>query len=312
MSRPAAPSAEGEPPDLPPLARASVDRAAHRRTDPQWLAAAWDRAWVLVIDAAGRALVEADPPHLVFLDSADAPGGERLFLGVGPDDTPYFAVQARLPERPGARAASLREAGARLPARDAGLFVTAVALASWHATHGHSPATGVATHLAEGGWVRVDDEGERVFPRTDPAIIVLIHDGVSGPAGRCLLAHNVAWSNPPDGRRFFSAFAGFVEPGESAEAAVAREVHEEVGVAVSGLRYAGSQAWPFPASLMLGFFGYADPAQELRPDQVEIAEARWFTRAEISALLADGPAPVRLPGEASIARYLIRIWLAEN
>lgn len=299
-------------PEVPPLARTGVDRAAHRRNNPQWLAAAWDRARILVVDAEGRALVEADPPRLVYLDPASAPAGERLFLGVGPDDTPYFAVVADLPRLPGTRAANLRDVGAGLSGLDAGLFVTAVALARWHDTHGYAPATGAPTTVAQGGWVRVDEAGRHVFPRTDPAIIVLVHDGVSGPEGRCLLGHNAAWRNPPDGRRFFSAFAGFVEPGESAEAAVAREVREEVDVVVSQLRYVGSQAWPYPASLMLGFVAYADPAQEVRPDQLEIAEARWFTRAEIAAILAGEPAPVRLPSPASIAHHLIRRWLADD
>lgn len=331
------PGATGLPPlvgagaGVPPLARTGVDRAAHRRTDPRWLAEAWQRARVLVVDTRGRTLAEGDDPatagapdsgpgaatvpgraRLVYLDPADAPAGERLFLGVGPDDTPYFAVAADLPKRPGARAVDLREVGADLSALEAGLLVTAVALARWHATHGYAPASGAPTTVAHGGWVRVDGEGREMYPRTDPAVIVLVHDGVSGPEGRCLLGHNVAWRDPPDGRRFFSAFAGFVEAGESAEAAAVREVREEVGVTVSRLRYAGSQAWPFPASLMLGYLGYADPAQEVRPDRSEIAEARWFTRAEVAAILAGEPAPVRLPGPASIARYLIRTWLAKG
>src|SRR5690606_38288004 len=152
---------------------------------------------------------------------------------------------------------------------------------------------------------------------------VLVHDGVAGPAGRCLLGHNARWAGRPGGPRFFSTPAGFVEPGESAEAAVVREVAEEVGVHVSDLRYAGSQAWPYPASLMLSFTGYADPGQPVRPDRTEIAEARWFPRTEIAALLSDRPDPggapyaaappgatVALPGPASIAQYLIRTWLS--
>jgi NAD+ diphosphatase len=291
-----------------------VDRAAARRTDPRWLADAWRRSRVLLIDPGGRVLCTGDPA-LVLMDPADAPvvpEPDRLFLGIGPDATPYFAVTGRLPEAPGARAVTLREVGAALDDRDAGLFTTAAALVHWHAAHRYAPATGEPTVARDGGWLRVDRSGTQIFPRTDPAVIVLIHDGVPGPAGRCLLGHNAAWPPRGDGARFFSTLAGFVEPGESAEAAVVREVFEEVGVTVSGLRYEASQAWPFPGSLMLGFTGYADPAQPVRPDPSEIADARWFTRATIAALLADQPAggePVNLPGPTSIAHHLIRLWL---
>jgi len=327
----------------PPLARAGVDRAADRRSDPAWLADAWRRARVLVVDRAGQALAEEGAPDqahaptgrpssgegapaLVFLDPAEAPPvpeSERLFLGVDPHGTPYFAVVADLPERPGARPVNLREVGAQLGDRDAGLLVTAVALANWHAAHRYAPTSGQPTSVRDGGWLRVDPSGAQLFPRTDPAIIVLVHDGVPGPQGRCLLGHNARWARRPGGRRFFSTLAGFVEPGESAEAAVEREVAEEVGVRVSQLRYQGSQAWPYPASLMLGFTAYADPRQPVRPDRTEIVEARWFTRTEIAALLSERPDPggapygatppgatVALPGPASIAHYLIRTWLS--
>jgi NAD+ diphosphatase len=301
-------------PATPPLARSSVDRAALRRTDPQWLAAAWQRARVVVISGEGRVRC-TEEPALVFVGPQAAPDGERLFLGLDPDGTPYFAVVGDPPEHPGTRALTIREIGAELSDLDAGLFITAAALTNWHAAHGYSPVTGEVTTVSDGGWLRIDGSGAQLFPRTDPAVIVLVQDGIPGPAGRCLLGHNASWPVRADGRRFFSALAGFVEPGESAEAAVAREVQEEVGLTVSELCYQGSQAWPFPGSLMLGFTAYADPAVPVRPDPSEIAEARWFTRTEIAKLFSDQPgvatpeARVTLPGPASIANYLIRTWL---
>jgi NAD+ diphosphatase len=308
----------GEQPGVPPLARTTLDRSAHLRRDAGWLADAWKRGQVLVVDstAGGQAPVreQDDAVRLVLLDAADAPDGERLFLGVDPDGTPLFSVDAPLPEIEGARGATLREVGELLDDRDAGVFSAAAALANWHASHRYSPRSGHPTTVTEGGWVREDPDGRQMWPRTDPAMIVLIHDGVPGPDGRCLLGHNASWPSTPGSRRF-STLAGFVEPGESAEAAVAREVLEEVGVRVRALRYEGSQAWPYPGSLMLGFSAVADRSEPLRLDPEEIDEARWFTRTEIGKMLAgeyrdpDTGLAMYLPMRASIALYLITRWL---
>ncbi len=306
----------GERPDTPPLARATLDRAGHRRRDADWLAAAWAAARVLVVDPDGRALVRGH--RLVLLDATTAPAvadADRLFLGVEPDGTPVFTVAAELPAVDGAEPVNLRDIGHLLDDRDAGLFTAAAALLNWHAVHPYSPRTGRPTRPVDGGWARTDGDGTLLWPRTDPAMIVLVHDGVAGPTGRCLLGHNVAWGMPGGVRRF-SCLAGYVEPGESAEAAVVREVAEEVGVAVTGIRYEGSQAWPFPGSLMLGFSAVADPARPVRVDPEEIAEARWFSRTEVAAMVAGGwtdPAtgvPTSLPMRASIAYFLIERWLA--
>lgn len=305
----------------PPLARSTLDRAAHRRGDSQWLTEAWLRGRILLLDSTneGRTLARTDesPPTLVLFGAADVPAGSEsmaMFLGVEPDGVPVFAVDAPLPALPGTRAVNLREVGHLLADREAGIFTTALALVNWHIRHGYSASTGAPTAMDEAGWSRVDRNGGRIWPRTDPAMIVLVHDGVDGPDGRCLLGNNAGWPGTPGGRRY-SCLAGYVEPGESAEAAVLREVREEVGIAVERIGYAGSQAWPFPGSLMLGFLATADPEDPVRVDPSEIAYARWFSRREIGAALAgrtvdvgDG-ARLILPPPSSIALFLIHRWL---
>jgi NAD+ diphosphatase len=193
---------------------------------------------------------------------------------------------------------NLRELGAILGDRDAGLLVEAVALANWHETHKFSPRTGAPLHAEQGGWVlREADGSPEIFPRTDPAIIVAVVDRDD----RLLLGSNAMWQN-----NRYSLLAGFVEPGESLEAAVVREIFEESGVRVIDPVYLGSQPWPFPASLMLGFRALADPNSEwtLTPDGSEILDLRWFTREE----LREDPGLI-LPGPTSIARVIIDRWL---
>jgi NAD+ diphosphatase len=172
-----------------------------------------------------------------------------------------------------------------------------VAVLGWHATHTHCPRCGTPTEPVEAGWSRrCPADGSGHYPRTDPAVIMSVVDADD----RLLLGHNPAW---PDGR--YSTLAGFVEPGESLEAAVRREVAEEVGVVVGEVEYLGSQPWPFPASLMLGFAARAvDPT--ISTDDVEITDARWFTREELRSAAAAGD--VLLPSGVSIARRLVEHW----
>jgi NAD+ diphosphatase len=295
----------------PPLSRSTLDRAASLRTDEVWLAEAWQRSRVLVIHS-GMALVAGD--HLVLVAPSAAPDGERLFLGVDSSGIPYFAVVAPLPETRAndlTRPFGIREVGHVLSDFEAGLLMTAVALANWHARYEYSPATGQSTTVRDGGWVRVDESGAQMWPRTDPAIIVLVNDGEPGEDGCCMLGSNAAWSRGrADGVPRYSCLAGFVEPGESAEQTVLREVAEEVGVRVFDLRYIASQPWPYPGSLMLGFHAHADPDEQITVDPVEISDARWFTRAEIRAAAAgDASAGFSIPMQSSIAHYLIMMWL---
>jgi len=289
------------PGQLPPLSRAGIDRAALRRLDDDWLAEAWQRARVLVLDSDRRAEVSGNDESLELdlLGAPEAPAGERYFLGED-DGVPYFCVDTPY-EQPGRRE-DLRVAGALVGDVDAGLLTTAVALANWHARHTHCPRCGAPTRPSAGGWVtRCTNDGSEHYPRVDPAMIVLVHDG---DGGRCLLGHNVGW---PAGR--YSTLAGFVEPGESAEQCVVREVAEETSVAVRDVQYMASQPWPMPGSLMLGFRARADfdGGASIHVDGQEMADARWFTREE----LRKEDWPMR-PYGVSIAAQLIADWLAEG
>ena len=284
------------------LSRGTVDRVTHRRADVEWLDAAWaDPASRVLVVSAGQALVreEQDRMDLVFVAPGDAPDGVRLLLGQDADAVVYFGVSAPLPPPPdGTRPAYLREAGTLLGDRDAGLFTHAVALANWHDTHTHCPVDGTPTVPDPGGHsARCPADGTEHFPRTDPAVIMLVTD----PDDRCLLARNAAWP----GRRV-SILAGFVEPGESAEQAVIREVAEETQIKVTDVRYVGSQPWPMPRSLMLGFRADAPAGQDIVVDAEEIAEAHWFSREELVAAIK--AREIALPPPISIARQIIELW----
>ena len=278
----------------PALARATVDRDAATRDDAAALDRAWATAKVLVV-SDGRALAGDSGTDLLLVDATDAPEGERLYLGREGEQA-YFAVGADLPRRLGARPVGLRDVGALLVDRDAGLLTHAVGLLNWHAAHPCCSRCGAPTEVARGGAVRrCTVDGSEHFPRTDPAVIMLVTDG----ADRCVLGRQAVW---PPGR--YSTLAGFVEPGESLEQAVVREVSEETGLAVREVRYRGSQPWPFPASLMVGFRAVCDPDAEPSPRDGELEDVRWFDRDE---LRADNG--TLLPTPVSIAWRLITDWL---
>ncbi len=290
------------------LSRSTVDRATTRRGDAAWVAAAWadPRTRVLVVNDS-RALVryDGDQPELVFVSPAQAPEGTRFLLGVDDDGIAYFGVSGELggdatdrSEEKNVKPMVLRQVGAVLSDRDAGLLTHAVALANWHDTHTHCPQCGSPTVPAPAGHLTTcPADGTEHFPRLDPAVIMLVTD----PDDRCLLARNALW---PKGR--MSVLAGFVEPGESAEQAVAREVFEEAAITVGQIRYLGSQPWPMPRSLMLGFQAVAAGGQRIAVDEEEIGEAHWFTRDELRASIDTGE--LALAPTSSIARRLIEYW----
>ena len=294
-------------PALPLLSRTGHDRAGLRRNDAQWLADAWPAAHVLRVGPDGTAAAEHG--RLDWATGADADHSlPRYFLGEY-RGAAYFAVLDASIDQ----ALNLREAAAELDELDVGLFTAAVALQAWHARHTHCPRCGARTDIVDAGWARrCPVDGTQHFPRTDPAVIMLIHDGDD----RCVLGRQATW---PDGR--FSILAGFVEAGESAESAVAREVYEEVGLRVDDVSYRASQPWPFPASLMLGFTAQAVGDLTIGGQDDELAAAGWFTSAQVRAASTwtGSPAetiPVRpgtelqaLPGSVSIARMLIDEWL---
>jgi len=299
------------------LSRGEVDRSTARRSDAGWLEAAWASADTrVVVVEDGQALIRfADgeaKAELSFVAPSHAPDGVRFLLGIDADEVVYFGVAGPLP-RPdaeagpadpgsGTRPISLRQAGPLLSDRDAGLMTEAVALANWHDTHTHCPRDGAVTEPVLAGHARrCVNDGSEHFPRLDPAVIMLVTD----PDDRCLLARNAMWP-----QRRVSILAGFVEPGESAEQAVAREVQEETGIAVGGARYVGSQPWPMPHSLMLGFRARATGSLEITVDSDEIAEARWFSRDELRACIASGE--IRLPPPVSIAHRIIESWYGSD
>nr|WP_027500123.1 NAD(+) diphosphatase [Rhodococcus sp. UNC363MFTsu5.1] len=289
--------------DVPLLSRSALDRAEELRTDSEALRAGWAGALVLRVNHRGQARL--DGSELV-LDPATELGPEpvsgAVFLGRR-DGRHLWAIRvAALTGELG----DLRFIGQQLADSSAGLLTTAIAILNWHDSAGFSSIDGAATMPTISGWSRHSTStGHEEFPRTDPAVICLVHDG----ADRVLLARNGNWPE-----RRFSVLAGFVEAGESLEACVVREIAEEVGLVVSDVRYLGSQPWPFPRSVMIGFSAVGDPDAPITFADGEIVEAHWFGRDEVRAALevgdwsADTDARLLLPGSVSIARGMLEAW----
>jgi NAD+ diphosphatase len=273
------------------------DRLTDRRKDAAFLDAAAADPATRVLIMKGEELAATDD-GLVLVGASESPPGEQLLLG-SVDDVAYFVtlVDDDDASTDGLAFAGLRQLAATLGESELSLAVHAIALGGWHRRHPMCSVCGTRTAIAEGGASRTCPHcSTQHFPRTDPAVIMLVVD----EQGRCLLGHNGARASG-----WFSTLAGFVEPGESLEEAVAREVLEETAVVVTDVTYAGSQPWPFPSSLMLGFLAKASTV-DIRVDGEEITEARWFTREELAAEVEAGDLVV--PTTLSIAGALLSHW----
>jgi len=289
------------------FAGAYLDRRAEARLHEDWLAQAQaDTGTLFLAMRAGAALTRmagSHPPRITFLTGSDprvaaAAGAEMVLLGWWQERRCVLVTldgdaTAREPEE---QFAELRPLANELPPAEAGLLAYARALHLWHASHRFCGRCGAPTHSARAGHMRQCEAcGQTGFPRLDPAIIVLVHDG-----DRALLGRQPGWQP-----NRYSTIAGFVEPGESLEDAVRREVAEETGITVNTVSYHSSQPWPFPASLMLGFVAQGTHATpQLRDGELE--DARWLTREEVKAGV------VQLPPRDAIARRLIEQWLGAS
>ncbi|MEE8272951.1 MAG: NAD(+) diphosphatase [Alphaproteobacteria bacterium] len=291
-----------------------MDRAAQRRRDPAWFAAMLASAATRLVPVwRSKNLVTGprEAPRPALMPATDGwwrdLAAEPVLLGIA-GGTTYMAVDLSPVDEPkdhpvlAAHGAfvDLRTTGPLMGRSDGALLAYARGLTWWHQRHRFCGVCGHATQSAEAGHQRRcgnDACATMHFPRTDPAVIVLVHDG-----DRCLLGRQSIW--PPG---MHSVLAGFVEPGESLEATVAREVREESAIEVTDIRYHSSQPWPFPQSLMIGFTARATTS-DIRIDGVELEDAAWYRRARLLASPEDET--FRLPRRDSIARRLVDEWLA--
>jgi len=292
------------------FASVRLDRLAEYRDDKAWVARAlgsgkarfvplWRNRSLLADTADGQVAVYLRPGELELPDSIQPPtllgsDGKRYFFAVSINDIQHERVLGQYPE---AQFVDLRLASVNMDTKHAAVLAYAKALHYWQYRHAFCGICGNLNRVESSGHKLVcsnEDCGRQSFPRIDPAIIVLVTQGDA-----CLLGHNASW--PP---KRFSTLAGFVEPGESLEDAVVREVFEESRVRLKGIRYVSSQPWPFPASAMCGFFAEAD-SRECSPSD-EMEEVRWFTASQLKNAVSKDE--VRLPPPVSIAYQLIADW----
>lgn len=294
------------------FAGSPLERVDFRRRDAAWIAERLDDpatrllpVWRLAVPVR-----EASAPELVWVgrDLRPEAGPEPILLGVR-DGIAHFALDVSAIADPvaelglaGTTYPDLRAVASRLVAGDAAIAAQARHLVDWHARHRFCSVCGQPSKVGDAGHVRRCTASECAaehFPRTDPVVIMLVTRG-----DRCLLGRQPKWPHP-----FFSALAGFVEPGETLEEAVRREVFEEAGVQVDTVRYHSSQPWPFPASLMMGCMAEAT-SEEIRVDAHELEDARWFTREDVRLALDGKNKELALPPPLAIAHQLVRAWVA--
>ena len=296
------------------FAQPGLDRAAHLRKDPQFMEVLLNERTRVMWVNQGESPIDpdCDTPSLLLMSGTEAQsviGDDRSgvsFLGLDADGVSYVAVHLTARSQlPGERLwMGLRDAGRGLSDMHASAFVGAIGLDNWRSKHRHCTVCGGELEMTQAGWVlRCSADGIDHFPRTDPAIIVLVRDSQD----RALLGRHANWRGG-----WMSTLAGFVEPGESAEAAVRREVFEETGVVIGpqtdAVTYLGSQPWPFPASLMMGYHALASHTA-INVDEVEITEAVWFSRDDMRVACESGD--LRLPPNTSISRMLIERWYGQ-
>lgn len=288
-----------------------LDRQGIRREDEAWIEMQWQSERMRWIALCGQRQLVSDEPETVLLDRDTRDAIEkhirhRFFLGVT-NGVPMFGIEieekARGQLEKHGRFSDLRSIATLLPANQANWLAQAQALRHWHETHHFCGRCGKPTRAIAAGHARKcvaeDCETQSLFPRMDPAVIVLVHD-----EDRCLLGRQPGWE-----RYRYSCVAGFVEAGESLEQAVVREVAEETGIEVVNPQYHSSQPWPFPQSLMLGFMAQA-LSHEIRLHDRELEDAKWFSREDIRQGLRDGT--LKLPSSLSISHRLLTEWFAEN
>ena len=294
-----------------------LDRASNRRKDPKWLKAQMNSQsrWLLVNN--NQSLFVKDSPEVCYLrlsqvDHLDLSKG--ILLGLDDDDVAHFALDVSHepdsliePMLNGAEFVDIRKLGPQVELKQGSIAALARGLCFWHATHRFCGRCGHENNMVEAGHSRLCENQtcqHQTFPRTDPAVIMIVTKTFSDGIERCLLGRQASW---PEG--VFSTLAGFVDPGETLEQAVAREVMEEAGVAVTDIQYIASQPWPFPSSIMFGFMATA-VSEDIQVDKDELDDARWFSRAELNEFgqWHEQGSHLKLTRQDSISRFLVEHW----